>query len=407
MAYQFNIDVDPKVLDKFVLNSDQNNLFQCSPWASIKSNWGHVFTSVTDNNEVVGTALVLIRKLPLGKTLFYVPRGPVMDYKNKELVSFYINELKKLGKKRHAIVLTFDPCLLSRVYPYVDRNEEHPYQNNDVIEYIKSLGVKHRGFTVHLGESIQPRFNAEMDVTPDYKEVIPRKTFRFFGYAEHKGIEIYEGHEYLDDFAKTMRYTESRKNIALRNEEYFSNMLNVYGDKAICMVAKLNFPKQIKRLEEFIKTNEERLESEQLGKKQKADLKDSIESDKKELEKIKADYQREGVDEVVTSGLLAVYNEKLMEIFYMGNNANYLRTFSSYLLWSKCLDKCVEHNIVHCSFGGIEGTLDDGLTIFKSKWNMNVEEYIGEFNLVLDPFMYAMYDDVYPFMKKIAKKFRK
>lgn len=403
MAYQFHTDVDPKIIDDFVINSNQNSLFQCSNWARIKNNWDHLLTSVTKDDEIVATALVLIRKLPLNKTLVYIPRGPVMDYSNKELVSFYINELKSLGKQKHAIVVIFDPCILSRKYPYNDHKLEHPYLNNDVIEYIKSLGVKHKGFTLHISESIQPRFNAEMDVTNDYKEVIPRKTFRFFGYAEHKGIEIYKGHEYLNDFATAMRYTETRKNIALRNEEYFANMLKVYGDNAICMVAKLNFPRQIKRLEDFIVDNEKRLETEQLGKRQKADLKDSIESDKKELEKIKADYKREGKDEVITSGLLAVYNDKLMEIFYMGNNANYLRTFSSYLLWSKCLDECVKHNIVHCSFGGIEGTLDDGLTIFKSKWNMNVEEYIGEFNLVLDPFMYMMMNDVYPFIKKIGK----
>ena len=48
--------------------------------------------------------------------------------------------------------------------------------------------------------------------------------------------------------------------------------------------------------------------------------------------------------------------------------------------------------------------MDDGLTLFKSNWLMNVEEYIGEFNIVTDPFLYSMFDRVYPLFLKHAMK---
>ena len=47
-----------------------------------------------------------------------------MDYKNKELVHFYLDELTKEAKKRHAIALRFDPAILSKKYAYEKRNEE-------------------------------------------------------------------------------------------------------------------------------------------------------------------------------------------------------------------------------------------------------------------------------------------
>ena len=50
--------------------------------------------------------------------------------------------------------------------------------------------------------------------------------------------------------------------------------------------------------------------------------------------------------------------------------------------------------------------LDDGLTLFKSNWIMNVEEYIGEFNVVLDPFMYKMFDEFYPKIHSLSAKIR-
>ena len=95
-----------------------------------------------------------------------------------------------------------------------------------------------------------------------------------------------------------------------------------------------------------------------------------------------------------------------MELLYMGNNPDYLRMYSSYLLYAKCLDICAEKGISHCSFGGVEGTLDDGLTLFKSNWLMNVEEYIGEFNIILNPLMYKAFDELYPKLLKKAAQLR-
>ena len=83
-----------------------------------------------------------------------------------------------------------------------------------------------------------------------------------------------------------------------------------------------------------------------------------------------------------------------------------MRTFSSYYLWSKYLDRCITLGIPSVSFGGIEGTLDDGLTQFKSNWIMNVEEYIGEFNIILDPLMYTAFDSIYPSLLKLAAKMK-
>ncbi len=406
MTYTFYKTCNIDEFDSFVIHSKQNTLFQCSLWADVKNNWDHLFTCVKENDEIVATAMVLIRKLPLGKTLFYIPRGPVMDYNNHDLVSFMLSHLKEEAKKQHAIVLRFDPSILSRIYSYRDRNEEHDFENNDVIEYLKSLGAKHKGFTTYIEESTQPRFNAEMDVTSDYRERLEHKTAKCIRAAVHKGIQVYEGKEYIHDFSVAMHYTEVRKQIALRNEEYFENVMDVYGDKAICMVAKLNFPKQLKKLEDSIRENEEKLNSDSLKKKEKNLVRQQLTNDQNELKKLKADYEREGKDEVITCGILAVYNDNLMELFYMGNNPDYLRMYSSYLLYAKCLDRCVELGISHCSFGGIEGTLDDGLTLFKSNWLMNVEEYIGEFNIVLDPFMYKLFDEVYPWVRDTTAKLR-
>lgn len=141
-------------------------------------------------------------------------------------------------------------------------------------------------------------------------------------------------------------------------------------------------------------------------KKQKNQFKQFISNAQKEIETLKKEHAKESKDEIILSGKLAIYNKNRMEFVYAGNNAEYLRLRTIYLLYKKYFDICVEKGIQYVSMGGIEGTLDDGLTKFKSSWLLDIEEYIGEFNIVLDPMMYAAFDKVYPFLLKQAARIR-
>lgn len=406
MSYQFDMNIPAEEMDAFVVEHEQNNLFQCSPWAKVKNNWGHYFTGVRDENGVLkATALVLVRRMPLGKTLFYIPRGPVMNYHDAELAAFFIGELKKLAKKNRAIVLRFDPNVYSRKYFYAEKDQKHTYENNDVIELLKSLGCRHKGFTTMIGEATQPRFNAALDCPADYYEKLDHKTKQSINTAVKKGAKLYMGHEYIHEFAQAMQFTEQRKGVVLRNEEYFRNMAEVYGDHCIITVAKLNFPEQIAKIDADIAEAEKQLEG-CTSKKQRNLLEQRIRNDHKDRDILAGEYEKEGKDEVILAGKLAVYNKNRMEFFYMGNNADYLRIRSSYLLYKTYLDLCVELGITYVSMGGVEGTLDDGLTHFKSSWLMQVEEYIGEFNMVLDPLAYKAFDEIYPYLLQQAVRLR-
>ena len=99
MTYIFHTDTNPEMMDAFVMSSQQNTLFQCSKWAQIKDNWDHCFYSVSEDGKIVASAMALIRSMPLGRTLMYIPRGPVMDYDNDELVTFMFDHIKKEAKK--------------------------------------------------------------------------------------------------------------------------------------------------------------------------------------------------------------------------------------------------------------------------------------------------------------------
>ena len=132
-TYKMNVDVQE--WDLFLQNHYQGNLLQSSDWAKIKDTWGNERVGFYKDNQLVGVANILIQPLPLGLSMFYIPRGPVVDYEDKELLKFVLLTLKKLAKKSRAIMVKFDPSL------FVSRGliGQETVQNSRTLEIVEEL----------------------------------------------------------------------------------------------------------------------------------------------------------------------------------------------------------------------------------------------------------------------------
>ena len=100
MKYIFKTNIQKKEFDNFVENNLSTSFMQTSSWANIKKAWEHDLIGMYKDEKLVCTALVLKRNLFLKKKLFYIPRGFVIDYKDKELLNYFVMELKKYAKKK-------------------------------------------------------------------------------------------------------------------------------------------------------------------------------------------------------------------------------------------------------------------------------------------------------------------
>ncbi len=95
--------------DDYVVDNNGHPL-QLWGWGEVKAahNWFVDRVFVTDEDDIIGAAQLLIRVLPGGfKTMVYVPRGPVAGVKDREVV---LTELARYAKKQYkAVVLTIEP----------------------------------------------------------------------------------------------------------------------------------------------------------------------------------------------------------------------------------------------------------------------------------------------------------
>ena len=92
IMFTYKMNVDVKEWDLFLENHPQGNLLQSSDWSKIKDTWGNERVGFYKDNQLVGVANILIQPLPLGLSMFYIPRGPVIDYEDKELLKFNVEK---------------------------------------------------------------------------------------------------------------------------------------------------------------------------------------------------------------------------------------------------------------------------------------------------------------------------
>lgn len=98
----------------FLKDSKSENLFQSTRWGLLKSLSGWFPQSYLFRNEregkIVGTVLLLKKNLPLlDFCILYAPRGPILDFSDHLLYSQVLEALKKISQLQKAILLKLNP----------------------------------------------------------------------------------------------------------------------------------------------------------------------------------------------------------------------------------------------------------------------------------------------------------
>lgn len=391
MPYQFIENCNAEELNGFCRSHLYNNIYQTSFWSFVKKEWRHEYVAVKKENEIVASAMILFRKLPLNLTLAYIPRGPIMDYSNEELVQFTLNAIRRFCKKNHAVECKFDPNIILGSYELSQKEEAQKKTDEKLVKLLVKNGAVFHGYNLDLSEAVQPRFQCCFEINENWKDNLPKKTCEKVKSSFKKGIKICnEGVDGAYHLAQMIAFTEKRKGIALRNEEYFSTVLHQFKDSSAVLVARLNHDEILedlhKRKDEYLKQMEEFKEGAPKKLKQFTKL---FEDTEKEIEKVKVQKNEDGA-EVIVSALLLVHDGTTCELLYSGLNENYRRYLAAYSLRYKAIEWAAEQGCRYFNFGGVEGSLDDGLFTFKSSFNPKINVYIGEFDLSCNSLLYPM-----------------
>lgn len=407
MVYTYKIGISEVEHDGFLKQSPQVNLLQSSQWATVKSEWRNERLGFFKDGKLVAVASLLIRRLvvPFGFTMIYIPRGPVMDYEDAELVSFVFKSIKEFALRERSVVIKFDPFIrLSSKTITGDREEE--LNVLAVKDRIVDLGGIWSGRVQTMSATIQPTCHAVLYSESFSEESLNKRVRQNIRSARNKGIEIRIGREeLLRDFSELLKKTEERKSIRLRGREYYQKILNAYPENSYIVVAYLDLAKRYEQLSYL----EEKLVKE--AKTFTSTTRQSkIENYKKETRRINTELEminsliRNGSKLVPLAGTLTIDFAGTSENIYAGMDEKFKHYQPALLTWVETAKYAFERGVKWQNLGGIEPTLDGGLYHFKSHLNPVVEEYIGEFDLIVSPILYKIFQVLLEIRKKLRKK---
>lgn len=203
------------------------SLLQTSQWAEVKARMGWEAIPrlwQKADGTVEAAALVLKRPIhagpiPSGKSFLYVPRGPLMDWKNEALRDRVLADLADIARQQHALFVKIDPDVpLSFGEPGSEEFREHD-AGQSLLRYYR----EHRW--VHSPQQIQFANSVWINTEPSFDELLSnmkQRTRYKVRLAEKKGVTIRRGGP--DDFqsiADLYAETSARDGFLIRDKDYY------------------------------------------------------------------------------------------------------------------------------------------------------------------------------------------
>ena len=207
---------DRRAYDRFVANHPTGNVLQSWAWGELRSRqrWSVIrLLATTATGQIRGAASVLCRQLPVGGSILYLPRGPVLDFTDHRILEAMVTALRLVGTEQRAVFCKIDPYI-TPPDPLVMR------------------ALRARGFVIghrrgHF-DGMQPRFNVIVPLRGGADAVLARchsKTRYNIRLASKRGVVVRRaGRPDLAIFHRLLLSTCARDGFAERDLCYFQQL---------------------------------------------------------------------------------------------------------------------------------------------------------------------------------------
>jgi peptidoglycan pentaglycine glycine transferase (the first glycine) len=213
--------------NEFVSASD-GSILQSYEWGELKAKFGWKplrialedpsTHSVRSGHGFVAGASILIKQLPIFKRpVFYIPQGPVVDFKDSKTLNALLSEIKRIAREHGAVSLKIDPPI-----------EEGP----EVEKILRFIGF------IRNKKQIQPRATYYIDLnlpTDKLMASFEEKTRYNIRLSEKKGVTVQEVNtdKGIADFYCLYEQTAKRDEFLIHPYSYYSNIKELLIDRGL------------------------------------------------------------------------------------------------------------------------------------------------------------------------------
>ena len=194
-----------------------------------KNGWTPYYFGVEDSGKLKAGAMIVAKPTFLGKSTYYCPGGPLLDYEDIKLTNFFFKNLKKYAKSHNGYVLHIDPY-----YELVERTRDGEVKDGGFNHKQAIKNLKNNGFKSI--KSSMPKYLFVLELKGRAEEQLltsmKRNTRNHIRKAEKMGVKVRElKREELNVFKRITESTSSRRHFQDRPLEYYENMYDLFHNK--------------------------------------------------------------------------------------------------------------------------------------------------------------------------------
>jgi peptidoglycan pentaglycine glycine transferase (the first glycine) len=210
------------------------SILQTSEWAEIKRNvgWEPAFQQWKDKDgKIEAAAMILKKPLGLGKSFWYIPRGPLLDWNNLALRDRVIDDILRKAKEEHAIFLKIDPDVpVGFGIPNSD-SYQPIYAGNTLLGMYKKKGWHFSDQQIQFANSVW------IDLHRSEEELLTamkQRTRYKIRLAEKKGVIVRIGTPSdFEEIYAMYAETSSRDQFIIREKSYYLDVWNRFFSAGI------------------------------------------------------------------------------------------------------------------------------------------------------------------------------
>jgi lipid II:glycine glycyltransferase (peptidoglycan interpeptide bridge formation enzyme) len=199
----------------FVATSPNSSVLQSYEWGELKSyfGWRPVRITLEEGGRIVAGISILKREIPLIRhCLFYAPRGPIIDFSNKERLDALLEVIEQEADRNHAVSLKIDPEIAA--------DSPAAVANLTALGFEKAL------------KQVQPRATLIIDLERDLETILmgcEEKTRYNIRLAEKKGVSVKEdpSDKGIAVFHELYRATAVRDKFLVHPEVYYQKIREI------------------------------------------------------------------------------------------------------------------------------------------------------------------------------------
>lgn len=416
------VELEEKQFDNYASNHEYASIYELSGWGKLKEStgWKYYLLGLLDGSALKGVTLLLAKKTLLGKNLFYSPRGYLVDSNDYKLLNEFHNEVINFVKSHKGFMLKVDPNVIYKIYDK-DGNETS-FPGKEAFDNYLKLGFKHFGFNKDF-ETLQPRYLCRFKLSDTYVDTLntfSKSTRKNIEKAEEMGVRVRK----LDIsetsvFTDVLKKTAQEKDFVIRPTSYYQKMYEYLKDNMSLYVTYIDTElfydnilleqKNVDKEYEDLKVLMTKINVGDKIKKQEQDLINKKEKLSKELKL--AESLKEKGKEINIGALMSLFTGEEGTTFMSGTLSEYKEFYPKYAYYNEHIKESLDRGLKYVNFYGISGNLDKnskyyGIYEIKKGYNPEITELLGEFDYIVNPFIYRLYKislKIYKLKKKIIK----